>query len=249
MAERAVSFTRVFNFRDLGGYANTDGQTVRWQRLFRSDDLSRLSEDDREQFAALGIRTVIDLRRPREIELEGRIPDLHPFEYRNIHLPHPEWPAAEFNDSADRARYVLERYREMSVFSGPGLGEALRLISDTETAPVVVHCIAGKDRTGIVSALTLALLGVPDDVIADDYQLSDLAEPQGWEYLNRYRPDMATKRWSQISVSPREGMLLFLEDLRRRHGSVRGFTASVGVSDDHVAALRAHLLQPPGSRS
>jgi protein tyrosine/serine phosphatase len=242
MAERAVSFTNVFNFRDLGGYRTTDGRTTRWQRLFRSDDLSRLGDDDRERFESLGIRTVVDLRRPHEIDADGRIPQLHDFSYHHIHLVHPQWPRATFADTGERASYVLERYREMSIEAGDGIGQALRLIADAEAAPLVFHCIAGKDRTGVVSALTLSLLGVPDDDIADDYELSEEAEPKVWAYLARNRPDMQGRVSQHITVNPRQGMLDFLADLRARHGSVAGYAAHVGVTLDHVSALRTHLL-------
>jgi protein-tyrosine phosphatase len=242
MADRGVVFGRVFNFRDLGGYHTADGRSTRWQRLFRSDDLSRLGEDDRERFAALGIRTVVDLRRPHEVEADGRIPQLHDFDYRHIHLVHPPWPSATFADTSERASFVLERYREMSIEAADGIGQTLRLIADPGAAPLVFHCIAGKDRTGVVSALTLSLLGVPDDDIADDYELSELAEPEAWAYLTRERPDVRERRWKHITVNPRQGMLDFLADLRSRHGSVEGYATHVGVTPDHIAAMRAHLL-------
>jgi len=245
VTERGVSFTEVFNFRDLGGYRTADGRTVVWRRLFRSDDLSRLGEADRERFAALAIRTVVDLRRPEEVAVDGRIPEFDGFAYRHVHLVHPYWPRAEFADTPQRARYVVERYRELSVDAGDGIGQALRLTADERAAPLVFHCIAGKDRTGVVSALVLALLGVPDDDIADDYTLSEVAESAYWEYRKRTSPPVQGDRWTHITVSPRTAMLAFLDDLRARHGSIEGYVASVGVTGEHIASMRAHLLTPP----
>lgn len=249
MPQRGVAFRNVFNFRDLGGYRTIDGRTVAWQRLYRSDDLCRLHDSEREQLRALGIRTVIDLRRPHEIAELGRIPDIDGITYQHVHMAHPLWPSADFPDTAARTSYVIERYREMSIEAADGIGEALRLIADPAAAPLVFHCIAGKDRTGLVSALILALLGVPDDVIAEDYTLSEVAEPATWAYFTRDRPDKAPDRWKHIVVSPPEAMLAFLEDLRARHGSITGYAKSVGVTDDHLDSLRAHLLTPsPRSR-
>jgi protein-tyrosine phosphatase len=247
--DRGVRFARVFNFRDLGGYPTADGHTVRWRRLFRADDLSRLDEEDREAFAALGIRTVVDLRRPNEVSEDGRIPQFDGFKYHHIHLVHPQWPAQEFADTSDRVAYVSERYRELCDAGADGLGETLRLIADAECAPMVFHCIAGKDRTGVVSALTLSLLGVPDDLVADDYELSEAAEPLVWAYRESINPDLRGKRWLHIAVSPRQAVIDFLADLRGRFGSVAGFAESVGVSREHVDAMRAHLLsrEPAGS--
>jgi protein-tyrosine phosphatase len=243
VADRAIAFTNVFNFRDLGGYRSADGRSVRWRRLFRSDDLSRLRADEAGRFLDLGIRTVVDLRRPHEIAEDGRILPLDGCAYHHVHLTHPAWPPRDFVDTAQRSAFVVERYLEIADVAADGLGRALRLIADPQAAPLVVHCIAGKDRTGVVSALTLALLGVPDEDIADDYTMSELVEPQSWAYIMRDRPDKLAERWSHLTVSPREGMLRFLDELRARHGSIEAYAASVGVSADHVDAMRAHLLE------
>jgi protein tyrosine/serine phosphatase len=240
MGERGVDFTDVYNFRDLGGYPTADGRTVAWRRLYRSDDLGRLTEQDMDTFAALGIRTVVDLRRPHEVEELGRFPETDGVAYHHVHLAHPIWPSQRFTDTAARTTFVVERYREMSIEAADGFGTALRLIADADTAPLVFHCIAGKDRTGIVSALTLSLLGVDDDVIADDYALSEEAEPRAWLYYARRKPDLV--RPAGITISPREAMLEFLRELRERHGSVPAYANSIGVTDRHIAALRAHLL-------
>lgn len=241
MAERGVKFTAVFNFRDLGGYRTAEGRIVQRRRLFRSDDLSRLDDADRERFAVLGIRTVVDLRRPEEVAADGRIPQFDGFAYRHVHLVHPYWPPAKFADITQRERYVVERYRELSLDAADGIGEALRLIADADRAPLVFHCIAGKDRTGVVSALTLALLGVSDEVIADDYELSEVADAEYWEYRRRSEPAITAPHWA---VAPRAAMLGFLEDLRSRHGSVERYAATAGVTAAHVGSMRAHLLVP-----
>ena len=123
------------------------------------------------------------------------------------------------------------------------MGQTLRLIADADAAPLVFHCMAGKDRTGIISALTLSLLGVADDDIADDYQLSELAEPATRGYLARHKPELDKQRRQHITVNPRDGMLGMLADLRDKHGSVAAYADSVGVSADHIAAMRAHLLE------
>jgi protein tyrosine/serine phosphatase len=243
MTQRNIAFTSVFNFRDLGGYPTVDGRTVRWNRLYRSDDLSRLAGDEYDRFAALGIRTVVDLRRPNEVEEDGRIPQLDGFVYRNVHLAHPLWPTAEFADNGQRVAYVRERYREMSEAAAGGIGDTLRLVADAEAAPLVFHCIAGKDRTGIIAALTLSLLGVADDHIADDYELSEAAEEPNWLWRMRDFPELQRKRWTHITVSPRRAMQAFLDDLRDRHGSIEDYGVKIGVTGEHVAAMRAHLLR------
>jgi len=242
MGERAVTFSNVHNFRDLGGYRAEDGRSVRWHRLYRADDLSRIAGEDQDRFCALGIRTVVDLRRPNEIEHIGRIPEIDGCSYHHVHLKHPKWEIAVFPDTAARAAFVTERYLELSDKAGDGVGEALRLIADEETAPLVFHCIAGKDRTGVVAALTLSLLGVSDDDVADDYGLSEAAEEPNWRWLYGENAEAAAERWRHLTVNPRQGMLDFLAELRRRHGTIEAYAASIGVTDKHQDALRTHLL-------
>ncbi len=233
-------FEKVFNFRDLGGYKTTDGRSVTWNRLFRADDLSRLSKTDSDRFARLGIRTVVDLRRPNEVDADGRIPGFDGFTYRHIHLIHPLWPRREFADQAERVAYVMERYRELSIDAAAGFGEALRLIADPDAAPLVFHCIAGKDRTGILAALTLSMLGVGDDDVADDYALSEASEAAYWNYRASLDPAITADR--NFVICPPEAMLGFLDDLRSRHGSIEGYAADIGVTKEHIAAMRGHLL-------
>jgi Protein tyrosine/serine phosphatase len=232
--ERAILFERIYNFRDLGGYPTEDGRTVAWRRLFRSDDLSRLTLADAERFAALGIRTVIDLRRPTEIAELGRVPEFTNVDYRNAHLVYAPWPAETCTDLAGRISYLTDRYREMAVTGGEGIGLALRTIAEADAAPLAVHCFVGMDRTGIVSALTLSLLGVPDELVAADYALSEAAVPALQTALNI--------RLSPYGVSPPGAMLNFLAALRAEHGSIEAYAKAVGVTDDHIAAMRAHLL-------
>ena len=241
--ERLVAFANIHNFRDLGGYTGLDGATVRWRRLYRSDDLSRVTGADQEVFTALGVRTVVDLRRPVEVENIGRIPPFDGFTYHHIHLDYPSWQAAQFADTEERSAYVTERYLEMAESATVGMGAALRMIADADQAPLVFHCIAGKDRTGVVAALTLSLLGVPDADIAADYHLSEGAEAANWAwYRSRDSNLTADRRWQNITVSPPQAMLDFLAELRRRQGSVEAYAASIGVTPAHVEAMRTHLL-------
>jgi protein tyrosine/serine phosphatase len=242
MHSRGVAFEGAFNIRDLGGIATADGHLVRAGRLYRADDLNLLTEADYARFAALGIRTVVDLRRPIEVVKHGRVAPSAAYSYHNVHIKHPQWIVVPHADTAHRVAYLRERYREMANHGGPDLGEALRLIADADRAPLIFHCRAGKDRTGLIAALTLHVLGVDDDTIADDYHLSDAAEPAAWaRYAEGHAITDANPR-AHIDVAPRAAMLNFLDDLRAEHGSIEAYVAAIGVTPAHVAAMRAHLL-------
>lgn len=242
--ERLLAFSALFNFRDLGGYAGLDGRVVRWRRLFRSDSLSRLAEVDREAFAALGVRAVVDLRRPYEVTRDGRVPDYDGLAYHHIHPEHSEWRETGFADGQSLERWLADRYLDLARDGAAGLGRALRVIADERSAPVVVHCVAGKDRTGVVCALTLSLLGVADEEIAVDYELSTAASDRFTEWLRAQHPELPDLPPPYLA-SPAGAMLLFLKDLRAAYGSVEGYVKRCGIDDGEVAALRDHLLTHP----
>jgi protein tyrosine/serine phosphatase len=240
---QGLRFSTVFNFRDLGGHTGVDGRPVHFGRLYRSDSLHRMTETDGEVFASLGMRTVLDLRRPYEIDRDGRVPDLSGLAYFNVHPVHREWNPALYDPAAGPHRYLADRYLDMAEEGIEGIGSALRLIAEPDRAPLVMHCYAGKDRTGVLAALTLSLLGVSDEDIAADYSRSEAAQATITARIRQERP-LTTEADTPIHfvVCPPQAMLIFLTELAERYGSVRGYTAAAGVTERDVAALRAHLL-------
>lgn len=238
---RSLPFSTVFNFRDTGGYAGLDGRTVRWRRLYRSDSLHRLADADREAFAALGVRTVVDLRRPREIDRYGRIPTWDGLVYLHIHPEHQDWDEIPYDERIGFARWLAERYLDLTETGWAGIARAIEVIAAEDSAPLVVHCAAGKDRTGVVCALTLSLLGVADPDVAQDYSLSTAASERFTEWVRRENPD-AKPMPAHYLACPPEAMRLFLDGLRQRYGSVERYLLDAGLTRDHFAALRAHLL-------
>jgi protein-tyrosine phosphatase len=234
-------FPALFNFRDVGGHTGHDGRTVRRGRLYRSDSLHRIDETDREAFTALGIRTVIDLRRPAEVQRDGRVPAYEGLTYRHIHPEHRDWAEIRYDPAQSLARYLADRYADLAETGTAGLAEAVGLIADSSNAPVVVHCVAGKDRTGIVCALTLAVLGVAEADIATDYALSTEASARFSAWAAAITP-AAEQLPPPFLASPAEAMTLFLAELREGYGSVEGYLRHAGVTDAQLAALRDHLL-------
>jgi len=238
---RTLTFASSYNFRDVGGYRGLDARTVQWRQLFRADSLHRLAGPDWEAFAALGIRTVIDLRRAFEVEQTGRVPQAEGLVYLNPVIEHVDWTEVPHPDEIRHERWLADRYLNFTEDGRSGLAAALSAIADPDAAPVVVHCMAGKDRTGVVCALVLSLLGVSDDDIATDYALTEVSMASLTAYLRVHNPTVIEGN-DHMFDSPRDAMLLFLADLRERHGSVPGFVREIGLSDRQIAALRAHLL-------
>ncbi|MGX6604082.1 tyrosine-protein phosphatase [Micromonosporaceae bacterium Da 78-11] len=238
---RNLGFSKTYNFRDVGGYAGLDGRTVRWRRLFRSDALHRLAEAD--AFADLGVRTVIDLRRPHEIERYGRVAERYGLDYRNHVLKHVDWEEVEHPAEVVHERWLADRYLNFAEDGREALLGSLRVIADPDAAPVVVHCMAGKDRTGTVCALTLSLLGVSDQDIAADYALTTAAMTPLTEYLMVKHPEAIVGN-EHMFDSPAAAMSMFLDDLRALHGSVEEYALEIGLTPAELDTMRSHLLTP-----
>ncbi|MBM2617501.1 tyrosine-protein phosphatase [Actinoplanes sp. LDG1-06] len=241
---RNLGFSATYNFRDVGGYRGLDGRTVRWRRLFRSDALHRLGEDDAAAFEALGVRTVIDLRRPFEIEKYGRVAERYGLDYQNLVLHHVDWETIDHPDDVVHERWLADRYLNFAEDGRSAILASLQIIADPAQAPVIVHCMAGKDRTGTVCALALSLLGVSDEDIAADYALTTEAMLPLTDYLLEKHPSAVLGK-QHMWDSPPAAMQMFLTDLRALHGSVENYVAEIGLTDQQVASMRAHLLEQP----
>ena len=243
-------FETCFNFRDLGGHEGLGGRRVRREVVYRSDSLHRASDADLELLRTFSVRTVLDLRTTGELTRWGRFPLAHELAWR--HLPLFEEEAIPF----DLARVedpeppaVIARgwgYVAIAAAGGPPVAGALRAIAEGEHA-VVFHCSAGKDRTGIVAALLLSLLGVDDEAIVADYERSDGSVEAWLSWAKERAPEEAdrfvasTPSW--VMRAPAPIMRGFLEGMRQTYGSIEAYLAGIGVDEAMVETLRDRLLE------
>jgi hypothetical protein len=238
--DRHLPFDAVFNFRDLGGYATADGSTVKWRTLFRADGVHRLNVED---LAPLGVRTVLDLRTPTEIE-RGRFTH-DSIGYHHLPILEETWDPESLGDDLDPVPFLADRYVDMLATGRDAIARALHILGDSESLPLVFHCAAGKDRTGVVAAIVLSVLGVSDDDIAADYSLSRLGMPRFKEWVIQTYPEAADAMSDQPAAflaSPVEAMHLFLDRVRSDFGSVHGYVTDLGIGDETLDAVRANLL-------
>jgi protein-tyrosine phosphatase len=248
-----VSLAGTANTRDLGGYLTVDGDRVRSGLLYRSDSPHRLADDD-AVFARLGIRTIVDLRSYAEVDRLGR-PPLGPAVHAYVHAPLRIIATAGGTagvTSADLRRdgtlTLGALYCHYLTQSGEELRTILRLLSDERDYPALFYCVAGKDRTGIVAAIILALLGVPDEAIAADYA----ATADSFErFIELARQDDSLgeqARGQQVDPSflgaEAETMLSFLGWIRAEFGSVETLVTGFGTDQATIASLRRNLLAP-----
>ncbi|WP_327088658.1 tyrosine-protein phosphatase [Nonomuraea sp. NBC_01738] len=238
---RHIKFANLHNFRDVGGYVGHGGRTVRWQRLYRADSLGWLAGDDIPAFRALRVRTVIDLRHPYEIEKRGRVPETEGLNYHNLPIEGRRWDFTLMRDDVTVARFLADRYLELSEDRADLLRTAVETVAEADNAPAVVHCAAGKDRTGILIALVLALAGVSDEDIVADYALTGLATERFMADWQTRHPD--SFMWAGFGLAPAEAMSMFLTDISARHGSLAAYaTGPLGIGQETVAEIRGHLL-------
>lgn len=231
------------NFRDLGGLPTEDGGHIRPGLLFRSDTVQELTDSDVDVLVhRLGLRLVIDLRAAAEVEREGR-GLLAGFPVHHVNLPLDSKDDRPIPDLA--ADTLVQHYLGYLAVSAGALAQVFRLLADGQL-PAVVHCAAGKDRTGLTAALVLRAVGVPVDVVAEDYARSASAVPQILARLRRL-PSYADRidlLPPEVHACQAETMAEFLAAVDEQFGSVPGFLRDAGLGPDVVDRLRIRLVEP-----
>jgi protein-tyrosine phosphatase len=246
--DRHLRFESVTNFRDIGGYRTRQGHTVAWRRVFRSGEFARISENDFQRlFQEIKLASVVDLRSSFEVERHGMgLLSGATLKYHNIaFIPDtgdPESNERRFKDLTNLGDFYLYLVGEKDF--NRHLIEALEIIAEPENQPLVFNCAVGKDRTGILAAILLSLLDVPEADIIADYALS---APYMEEMLQRIKreppaadssPPIPDVFWS---ATP-ESMALFLATLRREHGSIAAYLKAQGAPASLVSRLEKALL-------
>lgn len=243
--ERELAWEGCLNVRDLGGYTTEGGGETRYGAVVRADSVRQLTPAGWEAAVSYGIRTVIDLRTHAELETDPPV-DLP---LGVLHIPfmddmpavfvEAEEAGAAAPDAASATRDVylifLERFK-------PNVAAVIRAIARAPEGGVVVHCMGGKDRTGLVTALLLHLAGVDAEDIGEDYALSEerlRSRHQIW--LAEAETDAERERLQRISQTPAAAMVGVLEQLEHRYGSVEEFLRSTGLSDEDLEFARARM--------
>jgi protein-tyrosine phosphatase len=241
---RQLEWEGCLNVRDLGGYPAANGRETRWGAVVRSDNLSPLTDAGREALRDHGIRSIIDLRMPEEAEqlpnpFAG--PGDHGVAYTNVSFINPDVPPPEeFTTLANDYAGMLDRFQ-------PEVSEIMRTIAKAPEGGVLVHCHAGKDRTGLVCALLLELAGVDRETTCADYALSEeCLRPQREESLPDEPGERAEREQELSKYSPRaEVMMEVLERLDQDYGGAGPYLLRAGVAPQDIARVRERLLPRP----
>ena len=242
--QRHLVWPDCWNARDLGGLATADGRVTQWGAVVRSDSLDRLTPEGWRALKAHGVRTIIDLRNDIERDAEPYTCDLHV-----VHVPIEDDTDQEFVQhwrpfsTPHYYRAALERWPER-------IAAAVRAVGAADSGGVVVHCGMGRDRTGLITLLLLALVGVAPEDIADDYELTALrlppldveaflANPSRVDARSRRQmdEDLATERRRREQATDREAILTTLASL-----DAAGYLRAAGLEEQHLAGVRRRLL-------
>jgi protein-tyrosine phosphatase len=250
--ERRVVVEGTLNLRDLGGYPAADGRHVRWGRLYRSDQFGDLEAEGTAYLQALGLKTIIDFRGEKEL-VASPTPALEGVE--TVHLP----MAGRSGDQKGATDLVLSGelaevdgdfmaflYQGMLMAFPEHFGELIRRAAAPEHEPVLFHCAAGKDRTGVAACLLLAGLGVSDDDIVADYALTDRYRTE--HRIEQIRPiveeyGIPVDKVAALFSAPAAVMVATLDHLHEAHGGPLGYLQKeAGVTDETIEQLRTNLL-------
>jgi protein-tyrosine phosphatase len=240
-----IELAGCLNFRDLGGYPTPDGAMVRWRTLFRSDGLHRLSTDAIMHLRdVVRLGEVIDLRSSAERKSDGCGP-LADEPIRFHHLPLFDGETRQTDSHA--VRTLADRYFLLAEFAKTPIARVIETIARSEE-PLVYHCAAGKDRTGLISAIVLGLLGVREEIIVADYAATREnldAIVERLMSLEGYRSILDALPPDTMHAEP-ETMIDFLGRIRAEYRSMHEYASSAGVSKEVVGLLRDRLLVPSG---
>ena len=251
---RRIPLEGAPNFRDLGGYQAKDGKTLKWGRVYRSGNLARLTAADYERLTELNIGTVCDFRTDEERTSSPTRWTVKPPAFVPLPIGYSDSPIGPMlarGGSPGDAKDVFRDYYRHVPFDFAAVYRTVfeKLLADD--APLLFHCTAGKDRTGIFSALLLSALGVPRKTIVDDFLLSNsftnnekVIDALHTSYTASFGPKVRRDTVRIMASVDKSYIDAMFDAIESRYGSVREYLhKEMELTDEKLARLRERLLE------
>jgi protein-tyrosine phosphatase len=252
---RVIELEGSFNFRDLGGYPTNEGKKVKKGMLYRSGNLSRLTEADKLIVTQLGIKKICDLRGHDEVAL---FPDpvLEDAKWHHTPILSDERMMGQVGDQADFAdelrktkpgELLLTLNKNVVSFKS-ALQKLFEVLLEEPDQPLLFHCMAGKDRTGAVAAIILNMVGVPRELIEEDYlftnqtleQMSEHFDAIGYNHL----PNIDQEVLDALFEARKEYIHALFDELDAKYGSIELYAKELlGLTSEDIDILKEHLLE------
>lgn len=222
IAERHLPVAGGYNFRDLGGYRTTDGRYVKWGMIMRSDDLSAITTEDVEYLESIPVNSIIDFRSAAEIA-QAQDKQLSSAKHYELSIaPGNMGDLSRFvKMKSEDVEAVMMEMNEYFVTQDDALDqfkEYFRILQEEGSAPVLFHCTAGKDRTGMAAALTLYALGVPEEIVYKDYMKSNRYLADKFKIYEDKYPEL-----KPLFSVRKDYLATGIERIKKDHGSVENF--------------------------
>ena len=244
--ERHYPFEGCFNFRDIGGYLNQDGRRVKKGLYFRAGRQDRMTDKDLAQLLELNISTQIDLRKQEEVLDQGRGPlEAMGANYINIAVI-PEGGSDKLNKLVGDTGISGKRYLGYLEFGPTSWLRLFGILAEQDNLPVLLHCTAGKDRTGVSTAFLLSVLGVSREVIEADYLLTNLDTERQADFIEStvgYPEGYDREKMITIAGVPQDAMKDFLDGVESKWGSVVEYLQKIGITQDQMNKIRDNFLE------
>ena len=245
-SERHFAFEGCFNFRDIGGYPTKEGKKIKKGIYFRTGRQDRMSEKDLAELKDLKISTQIDLRKPEEILDQGKGPlENMGADYINIPII-PDGGSDQLSRLVGDTGISGKRYLGYLEFGPESWLKIFEILANKDSLPVVLHCTAGKDRTGVSTAFLLSVLGVDRDLIEADYKLTNLDTERQADFIENSGgfPEGVDREAMILAAGvPEDAMTVFLDGVESRWGSVLGYLEEIGITKDQMNVIRDNFLE------
>ncbi len=253
VAERRLPLKGTCNFRDLGGYKTVDSKTIRWGKLFRSDDLSKLNKEDIDYLTSLGLKTIVDFRCAGEFT---KYPDMLIPGVTRVSLPALSYSGFEDLEkllAGPPGKSIIDYTIELIIDHGAqeSFSEMLKILAQSACFPLDMHCTGGKDRTGVGIAIVLLALGVPEQTVIEDYIISEkYRETENQKVIEAMKlksildTDYKCEIFKYVLAARTEYLEEALREMRKHYGSIDAYLETgLGLTKQLKEILKNLLLE------